>query len=98
MRRISLKNGDHRICITTIHKKRSMDVCDNYRGIAVLVTVSRICGKLVKGKIEDEYCDMEAEEQTDLGRHMIASRVRGQNTCVTKKSGFRATATRDQSM
>jgi len=42
-----------------------MDVCDNYRGIAVLVTVSRICGKLVKGKIGDEYCDMEAEEQTD---------------------------------
>ncbi|XP_072380504.1 uncharacterized protein [Diabrotica undecimpunctata] len=49
--------------ITTIHKKGSKDVCDNYRGIAVLSNISRVYGKLIKKRIEDEFCDMEAEEQ-----------------------------------
>ncbi|XP_030765487.1 uncharacterized protein LOC115889574 [Sitophilus oryzae] len=49
--------------ITTIHKKGSKDDCDNYRGISVLSSVSRVYGKLVKKRIEEEYRDMEAEEQ-----------------------------------
>lgn len=49
--------------ITTIHKKGSKDICDNYRGIAVLSSISRVYGKLVKRRIEDEYRDIEAEEQ-----------------------------------
>lgn len=49
--------------ITTIHKKGNRELCDNYRGIAVLSTISRVYGKLVKKRIEDEYCDIEAEEQ-----------------------------------
>lgn len=49
--------------MSTIHKKGSKEVCDNYRGIAVMSTISRIYGKILKGKIEREYSDSEAEEQ-----------------------------------
>lgn len=50
-------------CISTIHKKGRRDQCDNYRGIAVTSSISRIYGKLIKNKIENEYKDIEAEEQ-----------------------------------
>ena len=49
--------------ISTIHKKGSRDQCENYRGIAVTSTGSKIYGKILKDKIEQEYMDMEAEEQ-----------------------------------
>ncbi|XP_063924692.1 uncharacterized protein LOC135138644 [Zophobas morio] len=46
-----------------MHKKGSRDQCENYRDIAVTSTGSRIYGKILKTKIEQEYMDMEAEEQ-----------------------------------
>jgi len=49
--------------LSTIHKKGNKENCDNYRGIAVTSTLSRIYGKLLKIKMEQEYRDLEAEEQ-----------------------------------
>lgn len=59
--------------MSTIHKKGSKEVCDNYRGIAVMSTISRIYGKIIKAKIEHEYADSEAEEQAGFraGRSTI---------------------------
>ncbi|XP_057663198.1 uncharacterized protein LOC130898146 [Diorhabda carinulata] len=49
--------------MTTVYKKGGRENCDNYRGLTVLCTISRIYGKIIKNKIEQEYCNMEAEEQ-----------------------------------
>jgi len=49
--------------ISTIHKKGSRNECNNYRGIAVTSSISRLYGKIIKRRIEMEYSDMEAEEQ-----------------------------------
>lgn len=49
--------------LTTIFKKGDRNKCENYRGIAVTSTLSRIYGKILKAKIENEYTDSEAEEQ-----------------------------------
>lgn len=49
--------------MSTIHKKGSKDNCDNYRGIAVLSSISRVYGKILTKKIEGEYTNLEAEEQ-----------------------------------
>lgn len=59
--------------MSTIHKKGRKDQCENYRGIAVTSTISRIYGKIIKNKIENEYKDFEAEEQAGFraGRSTI---------------------------
>lgn len=59
--------------LTTIYKKGDKNVCDNYRGIAVTNTMSRVYGKIIKTRIEKEYQDMEAEEQAGfrVGRSTI---------------------------
>lgn len=40
--------------MSTIHKKGSKDQCENYRGIAVNSTISRMYGTLIKNKIEND--------------------------------------------
>ncbi|XP_044759225.1 uncharacterized protein LOC123316967 [Coccinella septempunctata] len=59
--------------MTTIHKKGSKLVCDNFRGNAVLGTISRVYGRLLSERIEAEFYDMEAEEQAGFraGRSTI---------------------------
>lgn len=59
--------------LTTIFKKGDKTVCDNYRGIAVTNTLSRIYGRIIKTRMEKEYQDMEAEEQAGfrVGRSTI---------------------------
>jgi len=59
--------------LTTIFKKGDRNKCDNYRGIAVTNTVSRVYGKILKMKIEKEYQNNEAEEQAGFrsGRSTI---------------------------
>ncbi|XP_030765738.1 uncharacterized protein LOC115889799 [Sitophilus oryzae] len=41
----------------------NVKLCENYRGISVTTTVSRIYGKIVRNRIENEYQEIEAEEQ-----------------------------------
>lgn len=50
--------------IFTIQKKGDKNEYDNYRGISVTSTFSRLYGRILKEIIEKEYCDMEMEEQT----------------------------------
>lgn len=49
--------------LTTIFKKGDKTVCDNYRGIAVTCTFSRVYGRIIKIRVDKGYKDMEAEEQ-----------------------------------
>lgn len=49
--------------ITASHKKGRKDDCGNYRGLAVTGTISKIYGKVLKAKIEEEWTPFEAEEQ-----------------------------------
>lgn len=46
----------------TIHKNGKKDDCDNYRGIAVLSSISRVYGTVLHRKTELEYSTMKAEE------------------------------------
>ncbi|XP_030751029.1 uncharacterized protein LOC115878622 [Sitophilus oryzae] len=49
--------------LSTIYKKGDRTKCENYRGISVTATVSRIYGKILRNRIENEYQEIEAEEQ-----------------------------------
>ncbi|XP_045480900.1 uncharacterized protein LOC123685288 [Harmonia axyridis] len=49
--------------ISTIYKSGNKNDCNIYRGIAVMSTISRIYGRILKNRIEREYSDLEAEEQ-----------------------------------
>lgn len=49
--------------LTPIHKKGNKENCDNYRGIVVTTSISKIYGKILNKRIEQEYTDSEAEEQ-----------------------------------
>lgn len=49
--------------VSTIYKKGDRTKCENYRGIAVTSSVSRVYGKVLKNRIESEYGQIEAEEQ-----------------------------------
>jgi len=50
--------------ITSIHKKGDKRKCENYRGISVTSTFSRIYGHILAKLVESEYKDMEMEEQS----------------------------------
>lgn len=50
--------------ISPIHKKGKRDICDNYRGIAVTSTFSKIYGRIIRDLIEQQYQAEEAEEQS----------------------------------
>ena len=49
--------------LSTMYKKGDRTKCENYRGISVTATVSRIYGKILRNRIENEYQEIEAEEQ-----------------------------------
>lgn len=49
--------------MTTIHKKGDKTKCENYRGMAVTSSVSRVYGRVLKSRIEQEYQGMDVEEQ-----------------------------------
>jgi len=59
--------------ITSIHKKGHKRKCENYRGILVTSTFSRICGRILAKLVESEYKNMEMEEQSGFqaGRSCI---------------------------
>ena len=60
--------------IKAIYKKKGRkDDCNNYRGLSVTGTISKVYGKILKAKIEDEWQDHEAEEQAGFraGRSTI---------------------------
>ena len=49
--------------VTSIHKKGDKRKCENYRGISVTSTFSRIYGHILAKLVESEYKNMEMEEQ-----------------------------------
>jgi len=49
--------------ITSIHKKGDKSKCENYRGILVTSTFSRIYGRILAKLVELEHKNMEMEEQ-----------------------------------
>lgn len=49
----------------TYPQKGAKEIFDNYRGIAVAATVSRMYRKLLKDGIEYEYVENQTEEQVD---------------------------------
>jgi len=52
--------------ITSIHKKGNKRKCENYRGISVTSTFSRICGRILAKLVESECKNMEMEEQSEF--------------------------------
>jgi len=59
--------------IASIHKKGDKRKCENYRGISVTSTFSRICGRTLAKLVETQYKNMEMEEQSGFraGRSCI---------------------------
>ena len=59
--------------ITSVHKKGDRRKCENYRGISVTNTFSRIYGQILAKLIELEYKNMEMEKQSGFraGRSCI---------------------------
>ena len=59
--------------ITSIHKKGYKRKFENYRGISVMGTFSRIYGCILAKLVESEYQNMEMEEQSGFqaGRSCI---------------------------
>ena len=59
--------------ITPTHKKGRKEDCENYRGLSVTGTLSKIYGKILKAKMEEEWKHKEAEEQAGFraGRSTI---------------------------
>ena len=59
--------------ITSIHKEGDKRNCENYRGITVTSTFSRIYGRILAKLVESEYKNMEMEEQSGFraGRSCI---------------------------
>ena len=52
--------------VTSIHKKGDKRKCENYRGISVTSTFSRIYWHILAKLVESEYKNMEMEEQSGL--------------------------------
>lgn len=76
--------------MSPIHKKGSEVDCENYKGIAVTRTVSRMYGGLLRNKIKREYKDYEAEEQSGfrIGRstvHHCIAQVIEKKTAVNQE-------------
>jgi len=59
--------------ITSIHKRGDKRKCENYRGMSVTSTFSRIYGCILAKLVESEYKNMEMEEQSGFraGRSCI---------------------------
>jgi hypothetical protein len=67
--------------ITSIHKKADKRKCENYTGISVTSTFSRIYGRILAKLVETEYKNMEMEGQSGFraGRSCIDN-----NFCITQ--------------
>lgn len=50
--------------ITSIYKKGNKLNCNNYHGISVTSTISRVYGRIIRDIIEEEYKNFEEEEQS----------------------------------
>jgi len=50
--------------ITSVHKKGDKRKCENYRGMSVTSTFSRIYGRILAELVELEYKNMKMEEQS----------------------------------
>lgn len=50
--------------ISSIHKKGDKTNCNNYRGISVTSTMSRLYGRILRNLIEDDFRQNEEEEQS----------------------------------
>ena len=59
--------------MTSIHKKGDKRKCENYRGISVTSTFSRIYGHILAKLLDLEYNNMEMEEQSGF---------RGGRSCI----------------
>jgi hypothetical protein len=59
--------------ITSIHNKGDNKKCENYRGISVTNTFSRVYGRILVRLVGLEYTNMETEEQSGFraGRSCI---------------------------
>jgi hypothetical protein len=54
------------VIITLIHTKGDKRKCDNYRGISVTSTFSRIYRRILAKLVEQVYKNVEMEEQSDF--------------------------------
>ena len=50
--------------VTSVHKNGDKRKCENYRGLSVTSTFSRIYGRILAKLVELEYKNMEMEEQS----------------------------------
>jgi len=64
--------------ITSVHKKRGKKKCENFRGMSVTSTFSRIYGRILAKLVELEYKNMEMEEQSGFraGRSCVNNILR----------------------
>jgi len=53
--------------LTSIHKNGDKRKCENYRGICVTITFSRIYGRILAKLVELEYKNMEMEKEEQSG-------------------------------
>lgn len=49
--------------MSSLHKKSDRQKCDKYRGITVTPTLSRLCWRILRYLIEEEYKGRETDEQ-----------------------------------
>jgi len=63
------------ILVTLVHKKGDKRKCENYRGISVTSTFSRIYWHILAKLVESEYKNMEMEEQSGFraGRSCVGN-------------------------
>lgn len=48
--------------MSSLHKTGDRQKCENYRGITVTLTLSRLYERILRGCIEEEYMNKESEE------------------------------------
>ena len=77
------------VWISSIYKKGNKDNGENYRGLSVTPTLSRVYGKIIKNRIETEFRDLEAEEQAGFrtGRSTV-DHLYAITQIIEKKTAF----------
>lgn len=60
-----------RAYITPIHKKKNRKDCNNYRGISVTPTLSRLYGRVSKARMEGQITETEIQSGFRPGRSCI---------------------------
>jgi len=79
-----------RLCVTDVCNNNNKRKCENYRGISVTSTFSRIYGRILAKFVELEYKNMEMEEKSGFrtGRSCIDI-----NVCITQMTEKKKKAT-----